>query len=104
MKSIKVCLLITCLAVLIAGKPVTPNYGDGLTVSDFKLKNVDGKIVALADYKLSKGLVVIVDCNTCPYSRKYNDKIDALNKKYAAKEFPVITINANDPESSEGDS
>jgi thiol-disulfide isomerase/thioredoxin len=61
-------------------------------------------MVSLADYKKSKGVIVIFDCNTCPYSRAYNDRIISLNKKYAAVGFPVITINANDPESSEGDS
>jgi peroxiredoxin len=97
-------LTLLCLAVLIAGRPVAPNYGIGDTVADFKLKNVDGKMIALSDYKTSKGVIVIFDCNTCPYSQKYNDRIIALNKKYASKGFPVVTINANDPEISAGDS
>lgn len=93
-----------CFAVLTAGRIVSPNYGVGDTVSDFKLKNVDGKMVSLSDYKSGKGAIVIFDCNTCPYSKAYNDRIIALNKKYAAQGFPVITINANDPSDSEGDS
>jgi peroxiredoxin len=96
--------LLACFALLIAGKPVTLNYGIGDTVADFKLKNVDGKMVSLSDYSKAKGAIVIFDCNTCPYSKAYNDRIIALNKKYAPQGFPVITINANDPESSEGDS
>ncbi|HEY0651562.1 MAG TPA: thioredoxin family protein [Chryseosolibacter sp.] len=80
------------------------NYGVGDTVADFKLKNVDGKMVSLADYKTSKGVIVIFDCNTCPYSRAYNERIIQLNKKYSSVGFPVITINANDPEQSDGDS
>lgn len=97
-------MIMTCLVLLIAGKTVSPNYGIGDTVSDFKLKNVDGKMVALSDYKSSKGVIIIFDCNTCPVSRAYNARIIALNKKYASKGFPIITINANDPESSSGDS
>jgi peroxiredoxin len=96
--------LLVCLTVLIAGKPLTMNYGVGDTVADFKLKNVDGKMISLSDYKKSKGAIVIFDCNTCPYSKAYNDRIIALNKKYESLGFPVITINANDPEESEGDS
>lgn len=80
------------------------NYGVGDTVSDFKLKNVDGKMVSLADFKTSKGVIVIFDCNTCPYSRAYNDRIIALNKKYASQGFPVVTINSNDATQSDGDS
>ena len=104
MKFISSFAMIACLALLIAGKPLTPNYGVGDTVTDFKLKNVDGKMVSLSDYKDSKGAIVIFDCNTCPYSKKYNERIVALNKKYASQGFPVITINSNDPEVSEGDS
>jgi peroxiredoxin len=105
MKLIKPTVLtMLCLTVLMAGRTVAPNYGIGDTVADFKLKNVDGKTVSLADYKNSKGVIVIFDCNTCPYSKAYNDRIIALNKKYQSQGFPVITINANDPGASEGDS
>jgi glutathione peroxidase-family protein len=53
-------------------------------------------MVSLADYKDAKGFIVIFDCNTCPYSKAYNERIQELNEKYAAKGFPVIAINAND--------
>jgi peroxiredoxin len=96
-------LLITTL-ILLTTAAAKLNYGVGDTVSDFKLKNVDGKMVSLADFKSSKGVIVIFDCNTCPYSRSYNDRIIILNKKYATQGFPVITINSNDAEQSEGDS
>jgi peroxiredoxin len=104
MRIIKPILSVLCLTLLVAGRTVAPNYGVGDTVADFKLKNVDGKYVSLSDYKSSKGVIVIFDCNTCPYSQKYNDRIIALNKKYASQAFPVVTINANDAESSSGDS
>ena len=104
MKMTKTILAFAVLILMAASRPITPNYGVGDTVSDFKLKNVDGRMVSLMDYKKSKGVLVIFDCNTCPYSRKYNDRIIALNDKYASLGFPVITINPNDPEQSEGDS
>jgi peroxiredoxin len=104
MKLPKSILILACIAVLVAGKMISPDYGVGDTVADFKLKNVDGKMVSLSDYKNSKGVIVIFDCNTCPYSKKYNDRIIALNQKYASKGFPVVTINSNDPEVSDGDS
>jgi len=93
--------LLVC-AALIAATPTAYNLGD--TVSDFKLKNVDGKMISLADYKSSKGVIVIFDCNTCPYSKAYNDRIVQLSKKYGPKGFPVIAINANSPDLSPGDS
>lgn len=95
-------LLALSLVLLFAGR--APKYGIGDSVTDFKLKNVDGKMVALSDYKSAKGVIVIFDCNTCPYSKAYNERIQALNKNYASKGFPVIAINANSPEISPGDS
>lgn len=103
MKIIKNTLALTFL-LLIAAAAGKLNYGVGDTVSDFRLKNVDGKMVALADYKSAKGVIVIFDCNTCPYSRAYSDRIIQLNKKYSSQGFPVVAINANDPEQSDGDS
>ena len=98
--------ILSCLAViiLIASAPVKSGYEIGDTVADFKLKNVDGKIVSLADWKDAKGFIVVFDCNTCPVSKKYNERIMALNKMYASRGFPVIAINPNSPEVSAGDS
>ncbi|HEX5171088.1 MAG TPA: thioredoxin family protein [Cyclobacteriaceae bacterium] len=80
------------------------SYQIGDTVTTFRLKNVDGKMISLSDYKSSKGVILIFDCNTCPYSRAYNDRIIALHEKYSVKGFPVVTINSNDPQMSPGDS
>ncbi len=93
MKSIV--MMLVC-AVMLAATPVKNGYEVGDKATDFKLKNVDGKMVSLADFKEAKGFIVIFDCNTCPYSKAYNQRIIDLNEKYAAKGFPVITINANE--------
>jgi len=53
-------------------------------------------MVSLADYKEAKGFIIIFDCNTCPYSKAYNDRIILLNEIYLPKGYPVIAINAND--------
>ncbi len=98
-----VLILMACL-VLTAASPVKSGYDIGDEVADFRLKNVTGKMVGLSDYKDSKGAIVIFDCNTCPYSKAYNERIIALNKKYAPKGFPVIAIQPNDPAQSPGDS
>lgn len=93
-----------CSIFLLAASPLKDGYEVGDTVADFKLKNVDGKMVSMADYKDAKGFIVVFDCNTCPYSKAYNSRIIALNKKYASKGYPVIAINPNDPTISPGDS
>lgn len=102
MKIKSLVLIALLFIVLTAG--MTPAYEVGDTVTNFSLKSVENKIVSLTDYKSEKGIIVIFDCNTCPYSKSYNDRILALDKKYRAQGFPVVAINANDPSVSPGDS
>ena len=89
---------------LAAAAPSKNGYEVGDTATDFKLKNVDGRLVSLGDWKDTKGYIVVFDCNTCPYSKAYNDRIIKLNQKYASKGFPLVAINANDHSESSGDS
>ena len=79
-------------------------YEVGDYAMDFSLKNVDGKLVSLSDYKNAKGFMVIFTCNTCPYAKAYEQRIIDLDKKFSAKGFPVIAINPNDVDQSSGDS
>lgn len=105
MKTKTTFLMGLCLVLFFAGTPVKNGYEVGDTVADFKLKNVvDGKTVALSEYKEAKGIILIFDCNTCPYSKAYNDRIKDLHKNYSTKGFPVVAVNANDPSISPGDS
>lgn len=71
-------------------------YKIGDNIKDFSLQNIDGKNVSLADYKDSKGFIITFTCNHCPYAMAYEDRILALNKKYAKAGYPVIAINPND--------
>ena len=71
---------------------------------DFKLKNVDGKMLSLDDAAGDKGAIVIFTCNTCPVVHAYEQRIIELDKKYRAEGYPVIAINPNDPAVSAGDS
>ncbi|MEJ0031090.1 MAG: thioredoxin family protein [Bacteroidota bacterium] len=96
-------LFLVCVATL-AFSPLKNGYEVGDTATDFKLKNVDGKTVSLSDYSSAKGFIIAFDCNTCPMSKAYNDRILALNKKYAPLGFPLIAINPNAPDLSSGDS
>ena len=104
MKKINSWMLLLVLPFFLLGKTEKSGYQVGDSASDFKLKNVDGKMVSMADYKDTKGFIVVFDCNTCPVSKAYNSRIIALSKKYTPLKFPLIAINANDPVISEGDS
>lgn len=79
-------------------------YDIGDVATDFKLENIDGKFVSLSDYEDAKGFIVVFTCNTCPYAVKYEDRIVALDKKFASKGYPVIAIMPNDTDVKPGDS
>lgn len=100
----KTTILFLLSVALLAFTPAKNGYEVGDTAADFKLKNVDGKMVSLSDYSSAKGFIIAFDCNTCPVSKAYNERIKALNEKYASKGFPVIAINPNSPELSAGES
>ncbi|MEO9076562.1 MAG: thioredoxin family protein [Gelidibacter sp.] len=95
MKNIKGVFAVMAIVMLSAFTTVSNGYKVGDVATDFKLKNIDGTMVSLADYKDAEGFIVIFTCNTCPYSVVYEDRIVALDKKYAAKGYPVIAIMPN---------
>jgi len=97
-------LLLGLLLVFFAGRPVENGYQVGDTVKDFSLKSVSGEMVSLANYADAKGVILIFDCNTCPYSQAYRERIKALHAKYESKGYPVVAVQPNDPGRSPGDS
>src|SRR5210317_1073539 len=104
LKSVITICLISIFTIASLNAQQTKGYDIGDIATDFKLKNIDGNMVSLSDYDEAKGFIVIFTCNTCPYAVAYEDRIVALDKKYASKNYPVIAIMPNDTEIKPGDS
>ena len=66
------------------------------TVSDFKLLNVDGKMISLADYPDAKGFIIVFTCNHCPFAKLYPERLNQLNTMYNDKGVPLIAISSTD--------
>jgi len=97
-------LLILFFSSLFLGETTESNgYQPGDKATDFKLKSVDGKMYSMADYKDAKGFIVVFTCNTCPFAIKYEDRINAIAKKYKSKGYVLLAINPNDPEAQPAD-
>lgn len=77
---------------------ITDGYLIGEEASDFTLKNYDGRMVSLSDYKGSKGYIIVFTSNHCPYAEAYENRLISLHNKFARKGYPVIAINPNAPE------
>ncbi len=97
-------LAILAAAVVLMSSFITAGYNVGDKAADFKLQNIDGKMVSMADFKSAKGFIITFTCNHCPFAKAYEDRIIALNAKYAPLGYPVIAINPNDPKQVEEDS
>ncbi|WP_400077315.1 thioredoxin family protein [Winogradskyella sp. R77965] len=105
MKNLKL-LAVIVLALTLSAFTINTDgegYKVGDIATDFSLENIDGNKVSLADYKDAKGFIVIFTCNTCPYAVAYEDRIEALNKKYEGKGYPVIAIMPNNTDVKPGD-
>ncbi|WP_159951550.1 thioredoxin family protein [Polaribacter septentrionalilitoris] len=104
MRYLKSILVVAVLAIASAFTTnIEDSYKIGDTVEDFKLKNIDDKMVSLSDYPEAKGFIIVFTCNMCPYSVANEDRIIALDKKYKGSGYPVIAINPNDPKAMPGD-
>ncbi len=101
MNKLKLLLFTMLLATAISAQN---GYDIGALAADFNLENIDGSFISLSDFSESKGFIVVFTCNTCPYAVAYEDRIEALNKKYAKKGYPVIAIMPNNTEIKPGDS
>jgi peroxiredoxin len=82
----------------------TTGYSAGDEARDFSLKNVDGKMVSLANYNSAKGFILAFTCKHCPFAKMYETRIEDLDKQFATKGYPVIAISSNDPASVPDDS
>ncbi|WNJ17600.1 thioredoxin family protein [Pontibacter sp. G13] len=85
--------LVICLTMTAAW---AQGYSVGDAAADFSLKNIDGKMVSMADFDEAKGFVVVFTCNHCPYAKMYEERLVDLDKAYAQKGYPIIAINPND--------
>lgn len=86
---------LTAFMLLTMSATTPKGYAVGDIAEDFVLKNVDGNIVSLSDYKDAKGVIVIFTCNHCPFAQLYEQRIIDLHKMFAPLGYPVVAINPN---------
>lgn len=98
-----VLIAVLAFTLISAVAPLVDAYKVGEQAADFSLKNVDGTMVSLKDYKAVNGYIVVFTCNTCPYAVMYEDRLIELHNKYAPQGYPVVAINPNDPAVKQGD-
>jgi peroxiredoxin len=76
----------------------------GTPAPDFKLMNVDGREVALADFSGKPALLVMFMCNHCPFVVHVADELARLSSEYMGRGVAVVGINSNDTATHPADS
>jgi peroxiredoxin len=71
--------------------------GSKAPLATTKMKNVDGRMLAIADVTGKAGTLVVFTCNHCPFAKAWEERIVELANTYSKQGIGVILINANDP-------
>jgi peroxiredoxin len=71
-------------------------YNVGDAIHDFTLKDTQGNTISLRNYKEAKGFIIVFMSNHCPFAKKYESRLLALQQEFAAKGYILLAINSND--------
>ncbi len=97
MRSKLALLVLPALVLLLPAAALAIATGDAIPMKETKLRNIDGRELAIADVAGAKGTLVVFTCNHCPFANAWEDRIAALGKDYSEQGIGVIAINSNDP-------
>ncbi len=86
------------------------SIGQVVPMTDYKMENIDGKMMSLQSSAGEKGLLVVFSCNTCPFvvgsenfegwEKQYND----LKTLSEAHGYKMILVNSNEAKRDADDS
>ena len=70
--------------------------GSTMPKADIKMKDINGKEVAMKDAKKENGILVMFSCNTCPYVIKNQQRTSAIAVYAQKMNVGVILLNSNE--------
>src|SRR3990170_6006552 len=68
----------------------------GTKAPDFQLVNIDGRTMALADFRGKPALLVMFICNHCPFVKHLAADLAQFANDYQARGVAIVAINSND--------
>ncbi len=96
---------IRVLALVLAAALAAPAWAQGealeigarLPLADRAMPTTSGSTTTFGQAMGGRGLAVVFWSNTCPWVKKYEDRVVALAGEYQAAGFGFVAVNANDP-------
>ncbi len=68
----------------------------GTRAPEFRLRDTDGREVALSDFQDRQALLVMFICNHCPYVRHVQAELARIGHDYQPRGVAVVAISSND--------
>lgn len=68
----------------------------GTTAPDFRLPNIDGRMMSLSEVATGRGLVVMFICNHCPFVKHVAPELVRLTSDYESRGIRFVGISSND--------
>ncbi len=72
------------------------NIGDAAPMTDYKMKDISGKELSMADVKKDNGLLVMFSCNTCPYVIAWEDRYPKVADYCEKNNIGLLVVNSNE--------
>src|SRR5947208_13062220 len=94
----RTCALLTSVALcggLVFLHADSPRDNPGKVVTDFPLKDTQGRAVSLAQFKEKKALVLVFLGTECPVNNLFLPRLNELHKEFAGRGVQFLAVNAN---------
>ena len=82
----------------------TPECNSGMPAKSFELRDVDGRLWSLDDFKHKSGLVVAFICNHCPYVKAVLGDFVTDADQLLEEDIGIVAVMSNDYRSYQDDS
>jgi peroxiredoxin len=89
------CLLFVTVGVAVAQSQEIP-LGTAMPMADQAMPLADGSQASLSDLAGNTGTVVLFWSNQCPWTDKYEGRMEALYDEYTAQGVNFVLVNSND--------
>jgi thiol-disulfide isomerase/thioredoxin len=77
--------------------------GSEIPMAERVMENANGSATSIAQQVRPRGVAVMFWCNTCPWVRRYEDRVSALVREFSDAGVGFIAVNPNDPVAFPGD-
>ena len=68
----------------------------GTLAPQFRLPDVSGRLVSLADLPQGQGCLIMFICNHCPYVKHVREELANIGRDYQPRGIAVVAISSND--------